>query len=44
MRSSKKSLDFNRLIKNPKLNESKIEEALEVDLSFKKMELKEVKQ
>lgn len=43
MRSSKKSLDFNRIIKNSKLNESKLEEALEMDLNFKKMELKEVK-
>ncbi|CAD8140262.1 unnamed protein product [Paramecium octaurelia] len=41
IRSSKKSLDFNRLIKNPRLNDSKLEEALEADLSFKKMELKD---
>ncbi|CAK92430.1 unnamed protein product (macronuclear) [Paramecium tetraurelia] len=41
IRSSKKSLDFNRLIKNPRLNDSRLEEALEADLSFKKMELKD---
>ncbi|CAD8044076.1 unnamed protein product [Paramecium primaurelia] len=43
MRSSKKSLDFNRLIKNPKLNDNKLEEALEADLGFKRMEIKDAK-
>ncbi|CAD8046129.1 unnamed protein product [Paramecium sonneborni] len=43
IRSSKKSLDFNRLIRNPKLNDSKIDEALVADLSFKKIEIKDAK-